>query len=273
MNFRDFILSCFAVGFVCVASSEPSPPHQSPIVKVFIDAGHGGRDDGARGKFGTLEKKISLELSKLVASKVKARRLNLEVRLSREDDKFLTLTERVTSANRWGADVFVSIHANSSPIPKVHGYEIYFLSSEASDDAAKDLAELENGETPKINSDVESILNDVQTNNHIVESSRFADVMFNAMSKSIAFGRAIRQAPFTVLQGTTMPALLIEAGYVTNKDDAIKLQRPLYLKRLADAISLGVINFVQRDVTYDYDNKTPKRKSSSGSTSSHSDHA
>ena len=224
-------------------------------VRVFIDAGHGGRDAGALGVSRQCEKDLSLRLGKLVRESLKkdiaAGKFDALIKLSRENDYYLTLSERTQLANNWGADVFISLHANSSQFPRAKGFEIYFLNPEASDEAAKNLARLENGNTSRNRNPVESILSDLQTNSHITESSRFAEILFNTMSKSVPGGRAIRQAPFSVLAGTKMPAVLLEVGYLTNLSEARNLERPLYLKKLAGAISLGIKEFLSKEVYYE----------------------
>lgn len=220
-------------------------------LRVFLDPGHGGKDDGAVGLEGIQEKKLSLDLSKRVRRHLirKARgKLDLEIRLSRDGDLTLPLGSRVDMANEWEADLFVSIHANSSPVMKARGFEVYFMSPNASDSRAKELARKENSSDPQsIPDQVQWILNDVQTNFHIRESSRFAEAMFRKISESLhANGRGVRQAPFTVLAGTEMPALLLEVGYLTNPHEARLLTKDLYLNRMADAISSGLIEFLIR---------------------------
>jgi N-acetylmuramoyl-L-alanine amidase len=221
-------------------------------LKVFIDVGHGGKDRGAKGLFGIQESELCLKIGQLVGTELRAKWAResdrpLEIHASREHDDYLSLKERVETANTWGADLFLSIHANSLPVALAHGFEVYFLSPEASDEAAKKLAVSENaGEgQSSVSSQVLSILLDAQTTNHIQESSDFADVIFQALSvKFTPNGRGVRQAPFTVLAGTEMPAVLIEVGYVNHVVDASNLSKQNYLKALAGAISTGIIRFV-----------------------------
>jgi len=219
-------------------------------LRIVIDAGHGGKDLGAVGMYGVMEKHLCLTISRMVREHLRKelfrRGIPAEIALSRERDVFLTLRERVKFANDTGADLFVSVHGNSSEYPSVRGFEVYFLNAEASDSRARALARAENAEqleTP-IKADVLSILSDVKANQHISESSRFAEVVFRAMSRSLhANGRGVRQAPFTVLHGTAMPALLVEVGYLTHWEEARWLSRAHYLKRLSNAISSGVVEY------------------------------
>ena len=218
-------------------------------LKVMLDPGHGGKDDGAAGRHGIREKQVSLLLAKKIKREVesiaKKQGYPLEVQLTRENDTFIPLKERVRMANNWGADMFVSIHLNSSPVPKARGFEVYFLSPEASDPETERLALKESeGQLPSEKSDVLSILSDVRTTFHTNESAQFAEDMFTSISKRVlSNGRGVRQGPFTVLHGTNMPAILVEVGYVTHPQESFLLTKEAYLKRLASAISSGIIEF------------------------------
>lgn len=218
-------------------------------LKVMLDPGHGGKDDGAAGRHGIREKQVSLLLAKKIKREVesiaKKQGYPLEVQLTRDDDTFIPLKERVRMANTWGADMFVSIHLNSSPVPKARGFEVYFLSPEASDPETERLALKESeGQLPSEKSHVLSILSDVRTTFHTNESAQFAEDMFTSISKRVlSNGRGVRQGPFTVLHGTNMPAILVEVGYVTHPQESFLLTKEAYLKRLAGAISSGIIEF------------------------------
>lgn len=218
-------------------------------VRVLIDAGHGGHDLGAVGWFDILEKdlvrQISSDVKRDLLRQSKKKNISLDVRLSRSDDTFIPLRERVRIANDWDADLFVSVHANSSEFRRAQGFEVYFLNSEATDEEAGRVAIAENRVTAEKNSSpIESILSDIQTNLHVNQSSRFAEVVYQQMAKSLrSNGRGVRQAPFAVLEGTQMPALLVEVGYVTHPGEARKLTERSYLKRVARAISDGIVEF------------------------------
>ena len=169
--------------------------------------------------------------------------------MTRDSDEFITLERRTEIASRSKADLFVSIHLNSASTEKPKGFEVYFMSAEATDAAAHQLAQTENeGALPivptPLSSDVRSILNDVQAVHHLEASSQFAEILFQFMSHTIPpNGVGVRQGPFTVLSGTRMPAILVEVGYVTNAEDAKSLKLRAYLKRAANAISTGIIEF------------------------------
>lgn len=219
-------------------------------VRIVIDPGHGGKDLGAQGHYGLSEQDLCLHISHLVRRDLerygKVKDYPLEVRLTREEDTFLPLRERVRMANEWGADIFLSIHTNSSLSHKPRGFEVYFLNAEATDAEARRLAQLENmGEATPIKDDVVSILNDVRTTQHVSESSRFAETVYQALSRKLRSNtRGVRQAPFAVLSGTFMPSLLVEVGYLSHAEEAKNLKRASYLKRLSGAISTGIIEFI-----------------------------
>lgn len=221
-------------------------------IRVLVDPGHGGKDVGAKGFHGVLEKDICMRVSKFIRREVerysKVSGVPIEVKLSREFDEFIPLKERARVANLWGADLFVSIHANSSPVARAKGFEVYFLSPEATDEEASKLARLENQAPPTpISAQVISILSDATTQHHVAESSQFAEFMYSSVSQRVSSNaRGVRQAPFTVLHGTNMPAVLVEIGYVTNLEESKNLSREGYLKRIASAISAGIIDFANR---------------------------
>lgn len=229
------------------AKFESTPRKKNQAIRIFIDAGHGGKDDGAQG-FGVSEASLSLLLTKrvqhllLLASKY--RNAPMEIMLSRSGDETLTLRDRYRAANTWEADVFVSVHANASPSPKTNGFEVYFLSTEATDETTQRLVSKENGGETRKESMVTQILADTKNAFHIRESSGFAESVFNAMSRTIRPNvRAVRQGPFTVLAGTDMPAVLIEVGYLTHPVESKLLTKETYLNRLAGAISSGIIEY------------------------------
>ncbi len=221
--------------------------------KVLVDIGHGGHDFGAAGHHGVLEKEVCLRIGRQVRLRLlrlaKLYDFPMEVRLTREQDSFLGLRKRVEVANDWQADLFVSVHANSSPAKRARGFEVYFLSNEATDADASRVAQQENGENLEkpISKGILSILSDLRTNNHILESSRFAESVYAALAERLRpNGRGVRQAPFTVLHGTQMPALLIEVGYLTNPEDAESLVKAAHQQKVATGISEGVLGFALR---------------------------
>jgi len=236
----------------------PTPPEQvlralpPEKIRVVLDAGHGGHDVGAQIGHSIREKEICLRIAKMTQSRLerlaKLQDVPMEITLSRSDDHFVPLRERARLANDWGADLFVSVHANSSPVQRARGFEVYFLSNEATDAEASRVARKENQEPMQpLSAGILSILSDLQTNAHILESSRFAEVVYASLAeRARPNGRGVRQAPFTVLAGTQMPALLVEVGYLTNPEEAQWLTRATYQNKLASGIAEGILNAAMR---------------------------
>lgn len=225
-----------------------SNPNEQRPLRVFLDPGHGGKDTGAHGYYGVNEARVSLRTAQKVQTELlraaRLRHIELEIMLSRQSDDYLSLKERYLAANTWEADVFVSIHGNSSPAPKARGFEVYFLSPFASDEATRKTASKENAQETKRESLVNSILADTRTSFHVRESSLLAVTVFTAMSRFIRPNvRAVRQGPFTVLAGTEMPAVLVEVGYLSQPGEAQLLGRDSYLNRIAGAISAGIMDY------------------------------
>lgn len=251
-------ISCFIWLFfsyaVCDATSDSLGTEKikpTRIYRVFVDVGHGGKDLGAKGLFGIYEKDLCLQIGQMIQRELERSRkideVPVEARLSRMDDSYMTLSERVRMANEWNADFFISIHANTSDEIKARGFEVYFLNAEATDAAARHLARAENQDVlvASIAPDVRSILSDVRATQHVTESGAFAEKMFSAMSLTLRPNiRGVRQAPFTVLFGTTMPAVLVEVGYLSNPIEAFNLKRGPYLKKVASAITSGIVDFI-----------------------------
>lgn len=231
-----------------------APKKKSPLkrqFRVLIDPGHGGKDKGAKG-FGLFEKNLALKVATHVvrnlATKKKKSPFHVQASLTRFDDRFIKLSERAEMANNWNADLFVSIHANWSPAKRARGYEVYFLSAEASDEATNKVVAAENVDAVQapVQSDILKILKDVRLTHHVHESAHFAESLYHSLSKWIKPNvRAVRQGPFAVLSGTQMPAVLIEIGYVSNVYDANQLANQGYLKRIADAISGGIRDYLR----------------------------
>ncbi|MCK5619559.1 MAG: N-acetylmuramoyl-L-alanine amidase, partial [Candidatus Krumholzibacteria bacterium] len=191
------------------------------IKTVVIDAGHGGKDYGKTSAGGLLEKDVNLMLARAIRDRIE-RELGLEVVLTREDDRLLSLTQRTEIANEADGDLFVSIHCNSWFSERSGGFEAYFLSP-ARSESERALARYENaanGSQAERNSpdgDIDFIIWDLVQNEYINESSTFAEFVQKAMSDRLSIrNRGVKQANFVVLQGATMPAVLIETGFLSN---------------------------------------------------------
>jgi N-acetylmuramoyl-L-alanine amidase len=227
----------------------------APLGVMVLDAGHGGHDPGAIGPTGLTEKELVLDVT-LRARRLVEERLAIKVRLSRESDQFVTLRDRTSFANRERADVFVSIHANAHRHAASEGVEIYFLSSEATDSAARQVAALENAvvqlEKPAAprsrSTDVlKSILWDLAQSAFQAESSNLAEIVLDAMTRSLRIpNRGVKQAGFYVLGGAAMPAILVEIGFVTNPKEERRLRESRYRDEIARAIVDGLAEYKRR---------------------------
>src|SRR5215471_16492920 len=223
----------------------------TPIRTIVLDAGHGGHDPGAQGPTGLQEKDLVLDVTRRVAKLVQER-LDVKVRLSRDGDYFVPLRDRTSFANKERADLFVSIHANAHREVASAGVETYFLSSEATDSGARQVAALENSvvqleKTPARSSRfdaVKAILWDLAQSEFQLESSRLAEVVQDSMTQSLRIpNRGVKQAGFYVLGGAAMPAVLIEIGFVTNPKEERKLKDTKYRDEIARAIFAGLAEY------------------------------
>lgn len=226
-------------------AKEPSLAQQLGlgIKRVVIDPGHGGHDAGAIG-YGVKEKDVVLEIGKKLRT-ILTDKLGVEVIMTRDTDIFIPLEERTAIANKAGADLFISVHANASRNKKAGGVETYFLNF-ATDEDSKRLAARENATTAKNMSDLEAILNDLMLNSKINESSKLARFVQGSILDEVngngskCNDRGVRQAPFYVLIGARMPSILVETSFITNKEEAKRLVNEKFQRTLAESIVDGV---------------------------------
>ncbi|APG26951.1 hypothetical protein A7E78_03350 [Syntrophotalea acetylenivorans] len=217
--------------------------------RIVVDAGHGGKDPGAIGSGGTKEKDVTLAMALKLAKRLK-QEFGCQVVLTRDKDVYLALEERTALANRVGADLFISIHANASRNRSVRGVETYYLNFSKNDKAAA-VAARENGTSLKQVGDLEMILFDLMANSKINESSRLAAEIQSSLVNSL--GRhysqikdhGVRQGPFYVLLGATMPSVLVETAFISNKTEESRLKSSKFQGRAADAIVAGVKKFAK----------------------------
>ena len=225
-------------------------PAATPLRVIVLDAGHGGHDVGATGPSGLMEKDLVLDVTRRVGRLVEDQ-LGVKVVLSRDGDYFVPLRDRTSFANRERADLFVSIHANAHRQTDSAGVETYFLSSEATDNAARQVAAAENSvvqlETPAARGRadvVKAILWDLAQSEFQAESSRLAEVVLDSMTQSLRIpNRGVKQAGFYVLGGAAMPAILIEIGFVTNPREERRLKDSRYRDEIARAILAGLAEY------------------------------
>ncbi len=229
------------------ATPTPTPPPKPPFT-IVIDPGHGGKDPGAIGVTGMTEKEVVLDVALRLRSLLK-KRLKSRVILTRDTDAFLTLGERARLANRRGADLFVSIHANASPDPDLRGVEVY-LFGKTTDREALVLAARENAEDDKTARDFqEMILSDMKRDFLMNASLTLAHSTHDAFSKgpvlqhkTVALG--VKRAPFYVLAKTEMPAILAEISFLSHAEEEGLLKKKAYRGEIAEALFTGVSAYI-----------------------------
>ncbi len=223
-----------------------------PAFTVVVDPGHGGEQDGAAAPDGAHEKDVTLAISRRIAARLK--RLGARVVLTRTGDISVPLANRAAIATAIRADLFVSVHLNSMPTAvqrrHSHGVETYFLSADATDANAKAVAARENADRlagePEVdpNDPVAGILDDLQDAASLQGSSRLAyDVHEKLVQRLGAEDRGVKQAPFYVLAGARMPAILMEVGFISHPQETRKLRSREYQERIADAVASGIKAF------------------------------
>lgn len=240
-----------------IVKTAHSEPRKEQVFRLVVfDPGHGGKDPGAIGPGGVLEKDVVLEVAKKAKILIESRS-QINVKLTREEDMFVPLRERSEFANLMGADVFISIHANAAK-RSAWGFETYFLSEKASDDEARSLALMENAsldlqsaiqsELPAdISSDIEAILFDMVQMEYIKESEALAAIIQENLSSILdSPNRGVKQAPFAVLMGAAMPAVLVELGFVSSRREVKLLTDSRFQEVIADAICNSVFQFAER---------------------------
>lgn len=222
------------------ASRERRPPAPDSM-RVMIDPGHGGRDPGAVGPTGLEEKDVVLAVGRLVREKLD-RLGGFEVLMTRESDVFIPLEERTAKANEARADIFVSLHINASRNRSAEGISTYVLSRGASDRDALELAARENGVSVRRLSKVGFIIDDLLTTPRRNDSLRLAKTVNDAIVRNVGRrnGRVqdlgLKQAPFYVLVGARMTAVLVESSFISNRREEARLRDPGYLETIADGV-------------------------------------
>jgi N-acetylmuramoyl-L-alanine amidase len=221
---------------------QPSSPREAPGIRtIVIDPGHGGREVGAVGPNGLLEKDITLTIARKLAAALSSK-VGARVVLTRDDDSVVSLDQRTALANQYKADLFLSVHLNAAVVKDAKGSETYFLSLEASDELARKAAEAENvSTTPNPTADLNLILWDLAQQAYIEESSRFAQSIQEEMNAATAVAnRGVKQAPFKVLVGATMPAALVEVGFISNPEEEAKLQTEAFQTLMVESLTRAV---------------------------------
>ena len=216
------------------------------ISRIVLDAGHGGHDPGARGN-GMNEAELVLDVT-LRLRDLLEKQPGIEVTLTRDSDEFIQLEERTAIANRTGADLFLSIHANASRNAQARGVETYFLNF-ASNPEAEAVAARENSASGKTMHSLPEIVRAIALNNKIDESRDFADMVQKSMVRRLSSKNrtlrdlGVKQAPFVVLIGAGMPSVLAEISFITNKQDGSLLKTGAYRQQIAESLFDAVIRY------------------------------
>ncbi len=219
------------------------------VRRIVIDPGHGGTSPGAIGRSGSTEKELTLDISRRVAGNL--RDSQYEVSLTRSDDSNIDLEDRASFATRSGADLFVSIHVNSSTNRNLTGFETYYLDL-ATDPTAAETAARENLTARGGVGGLNEVLDEIVRNANKRESRDLAtsiqDSLVMQMSKQYGDVRdlGVKHAPFVVLVGAEMPAVLVEVSFLSNPTEETRLNDDAYRQQVADAIHIGIENFVER---------------------------
>ncbi len=217
--------------------------------RVVIDPGHGGHDQGTEGGHGLLEKDLVLDVAQRVGKLIEDK-MGAEVIYTRSDDTYIPLEGRTALANEKKADLFLSIHANSSPVPRIAGVETYYLNFTNSRDSL-DVASRENASSQKSIFELQDIIQKITLHDKAEESREFASRMqsslysFSARYFPSEKNRGVKKAPFVVLIGAHMPSILAEIGFLSNSREEALLKRPDYRQRLAEALFRGVQRYAE----------------------------
>ncbi len=217
------------------------------IGKIVIDPGHGGHDTGTIGPNGLEEKNLVLDVA-LRLGKLLHQRLGADVVYTREDDTFVPLETRTAMANQAQADLFISVHANSSHDPEARGVETYYLNFTTSRDALE-LAARENAVSDQSIYQLQQLVKNIALQDKVEESREFAADVQHALYSGLAVrspglhNRGVKKAPFVVLIGAKMPSILAEISFVSNPQDERKLRTPAYRQRIALSLYRGVAQY------------------------------
>jgi len=241
--------------FAEIARSEPAEEKMQTAAKtkpgkirrIVVDPGHGGHDPGAIGAGGTREKDIVLQLGLKLARKLKEE-LGIDVVLTRSTDVFVELQERTAIANKVGADLFVSIHANASLNRNANGFETYYLNLAKTEKAAQ-LAAKENGTSLEKVSLLQAVLFDLMANYKLNDSAHLAEEVQKAVYGKVNVhypvkSLGVKQGPFYVLVGATMPSILVETAFLSNEREEERLKDPRYQDLTAEGILAGIKGYI-----------------------------
>ncbi|MHB1012601.1 MAG: N-acetylmuramoyl-L-alanine amidase [Desulfobacteria bacterium] len=234
-------------------SGGPAAPARKHRVRVMIDPGHGGKDPGAIGPTGLKEKDVVLAIGRKIREKL-TRSGGFDVRMTRDEDVFIPLEERTAMANKGRVDLFVSLHINASRNRRAEGYSTYVLSRGASNREDLELAARENGVPVRKLQGVKFIIDDMFTGARKNESLRLAKTVNDAVVRHVstrypgAQNIGLKQAPFYVLVGARMTAVLVEASFISNAHEEARLRDPSCLDGIADGVAEAVRYYGQNGI-------------------------
>jgi len=220
------------------------------IGRIVIDAGHGGHDTGTIGPTGLMEKDLCLDVALRLGKIIQQKLPGADVVYTRPDDTFVPLEERTRIANEAKADLFISIHANSSHDAQARGIETYYLNLKGSAEAME-VAARENSSSSDGIHDLEDIVKRIARTEKIDESKEFARDVQESLARNVQRSnrqikdRGVRKAPFVVLIGADMPSILTEISFLSNPSDEQMLKKPEQRQRVAEGIYQGVAGYLQ----------------------------
>ena len=236
------------VGLPMPTAVDPLPDFTSaPTVRtVVIDAGHGGEEDGARGPEGTLEKDITLSVARRLRDAIESR-LGLRVILTRNRDETVDLDERAAIANNNKADLFISFHANASTHPGPEGAAVFYLSIDEYGEEARELAGREGQAIPVVGGgtrEIDLILWEMAQVRYLEHSAQFAGYLEGELGRRVTMSQgAIQQAPFRVLVGANMPAVLVEMGFISNPRQETEMATARFQQSVVEAVIAGILRY------------------------------
>jgi N-acetylmuramoyl-L-alanine amidase len=221
------------------------PPPSAGVRIVVIDPGHGGEEPGVQGSRGGVEKDITLSVARRLRALIESR-LGLRVFLTRDDDRTMSLDERSAYANSQRADIFISIHANAALRPAMKGAEVYYLTLDRAGAEARRLAESSDAQLPALGGgtrNIDLILWETAQARYLEQSNTLANFVEQALRARVQMSpRPVQQAPFRVLVGANMPAVLVEIGYLSSPEQEPALMSGNY----QDLVALSLLDAITR---------------------------
>jgi len=215
------------------------------LQRVVIDAGHGGHDTGTIGPGGYTEKELVLDVATRLKTLIETE-MGAEVVMTRSDDSFIPLESRTAIANQQQADLFISIHANSSQVRTVHGVETYYLNVTSSREGLE-TASRENASSERSIHELQDLVKQIMLRDKVDESRELAEHIEHALAarKGSGVDRGVKQAPFVVLIGANMPSILAEVCFISNPQDEKSVKKPDGRQAIAESLFEGVKSYAE----------------------------